>query len=103
LKQFGKISIWTGQFENNDKISNVNSVINAIMNEKKNTNKKRTNDEKDEIEAYAIGNKLIEPNEPENKIVGVVFEFVFINTHHVFINTHHVFINTYQVLYTQPL
>jgi len=68
-RHFGRVSLWTNQFENNNKLSNVNDVINAINNGQKNANKKRIVDGKNPIETYAIENKLVEPKELQKKLV----------------------------------
>merc|ERR1712130_66748 len=57
-RHFAKNSLWTGQFENNNKLCNVNDVINAIINGQKNANKKRKADGKRIIETYAFEDKL---------------------------------------------
>merc|ERR1712233_110095 len=67
-RHFCKVSLWTGQFENNNTMSCVKGVI-AILNEQRDANETRRLERKNEIEVYAIENKLVEPTGPQNKII----------------------------------
>merc|ERR1712130_599145 len=68
-RHFGKVSLWTGQFENNNTMSCVKDVMDAILNGQRDANKTRKLERKNEIEVYAIENKLVEPTGPQNKII----------------------------------
>merc|ERR1712130_642476 len=68
-RHFGKVSLWTGQFENSNTMSCVKDVMDAILNGQRDAKKTRKLERKNEIEVYAIENKLVEPTGPQNKII----------------------------------